>query len=53
MYEKEAKSKFWEKKVLVFERMEAEVVDRVNMPAVGRCEVLLGGKRMEEVKAFK
>ena len=41
-------------KVMVFERKEVEVVNlntpyRVNLPAVGRCEIVLGEK-MEEMK---
>ena len=45
-------------KVMVFERREVEVVDfsnpyRVSVPVAGRCEVELGGERMEEVKEFK
>ena len=44
--------------VMVFERRKLEVVDfntpyRVSVPAVGRCEVVPGGKKMEEVKEFK
>ncbi len=44
-------------KVMVFERKEVEVCDfntyyRVNVPVVGRCEVVLG-ERTEEVKEFK
>ena len=44
--------------MMVFERKEVEVVDfstpyKVNMPIVGRCEVVLGGEKMEEVKKFK
>ena len=44
-------------KLMVFERREVEVVDlstiyRVSVPAVGRCEVVLGEK-MEEVKELK
>ena len=40
------------------ERREVEVVDfntsyRMNVPGVGKCEVVLGGKKMEEVKEFK
>ena len=42
---------------MIFERMEVEVVDfntpyRVSVPAVGRCEVVLRGEKMEEVKEF-
>ena len=44
-------------KVMVFERREIEAVDfntpyRVSVPAVRRCEVILGGEKMEEVKEF-
>ena len=42
-------------KVMVFERREVEMVDfhtsyRVSVPAVGRCEVVLKGEKMEEEK---
>ena len=46
-------------KVRIFKKKrEVEVVDfntpyRVSVPAVGRCEVVLVGKRMKEVKEFK
>ena len=57
MYEKEAEGECWESKVIVFERKEVEKIDfntsyRVSVPAVGRCEVVIGAK-MEEVKGFK
>ena len=44
-------------KVMVFERREVEVVAfgtpyRVNVVAVRRCQVVLGGEKMEEVKDF-
>ena len=45
-------------KVIVFKRREVEVVDfntpyRRSVSAVGRCEVLLGGERIEEEKQLK
>ncbi len=45
-------------KMMVFERKEVEVVDysnpcRVCVPVARRCEVHLGGERMEEVKELK
>ena len=45
-------------KMMVFERREVEVVDfntpyRVSVLAVGRCEVVLGGKKMKEAEEFK
>ena len=45
-------------KVMAFERREAEVFNfntryKMSMPTVGRCELLLGRERMEEVKEFK
>ena len=44
-----------ESKVTVFERKEVEVVDfrnpyRVSVPGAERCEVVLGGERMDELK---
>ena len=45
-------------KVMVFERREMEVCDfsmpyRVEVPAVRRCNIALGGEKMEEVSQFK
>ncbi len=45
-------------KVMVFERREVEVVDfwnpyRVSVPVNERCEIAMGGERMEVVKEFK
>ena len=43
-------------KVMVFERREVEVVDfdtSYSVPVRRRCEVLLGGKKIEEVEEFK
>ena len=45
-------------KAMVFERREVEVLEfstlyRVNVPVVKRCEVVLGGEKMEVVKEFK
>ena len=45
-------------KVMVFERREVEVVNfstqyAVSEPTVGRCDVLLGGEKMEILKEFK
>ena len=45
-------------KVMVFERRKVDVVDfnlpyRVSVPAVRRCEIVLKGKKMKEVKKFK
>ncbi len=45
-------------KVMVFERREVEVVDfrnpyRVSVPVDERCEIVIGGERMEVVKKFK
>ena len=45
-------------KVMVFERKEIEVCDfsmpyRVEVPAVRRCDIALGGEKMEEVFQFK
>ena len=39
-------------KVMVFERREAEMLDlnRMSVPTIGRCEVLLGEERMEKVE---
>ena len=44
--------------VMVFERRKVEVVNfntsyKVSVPATGRCEVVLGGEKMEEVKECK
>ena len=44
-------------KVMVFQRREVEVVDFntpywMSVPAIGRCEVVLGEK-VEEVKEFR
>ena len=56
MYEKEAKSVCWKNKVMVFERKVKKVnfntPYRMSVPAVGRCELVLG-EEMEEVKEFK
>ncbi len=45
-------------KVMMFERREVEVVDfgnpyRVSVPLDERCEIVMGGERMEVVKEFK
>ena len=45
-------------KVMVFERREVEMVyfntpNRVSVPATGRCEMVVGGEKMEEIKEFK
>ncbi len=45
-------------KVMVFERREGEVIDfnvanRVRMPAVARCKIMLGREKMDEVSEFK
>ena len=45
-------------KVMVFERREVKMVDlntfyKVSMPAVDRCEDVLRGEKLEEVKDFK
>ncbi len=45
-------------KVMVFGRKEVEVVDfgnlyRVSVPVGERCEIVIGGERMEVVKEFK
>ncbi len=45
-------------KVMVFERKEVDMVNfgnlyRVSVPVDERCEVVLGGERMEVVKEFK
>ncbi len=45
-------------KVMVFERREVEVIDfrnpyRVSVPVDERCEIVMGGGRMEVVEEFK
>ena len=43
-------------KMMFFEERKAEVIDtsyRMNVSAVGRCEIVLGGENMEEMKKFK
>ena len=50
--------KAWKSKVMVIERRIIEVINfntpyRVSVPTVGRCEVVLGGEKMEEVQEFK
>ncbi len=45
-------------KVIVFERKEVEVVNfgilyRVSVPVDERCEIVMGGERMEVVKEFR
>ena len=43
---------------MIFERKELEVVDFdtpfwMSVPAIERCELVVGGEKMEEVKEFK
>ena len=57
MYNEKIRVNAKKSKVMFFERMEAEVINfctsyRVNLPTVGRCEIILEEK-IEEVKGFK